>query len=273
MIAVRMPLLDTEVATHIERCETEYFALRLETLRDLPGNPYGVEVRRYGDTLALQARYTNNYWFLNRVMGMNHEDMDYLDEIITWYHTNNVRSRFDIVPSLASPALLRRMHDHGLFQSDFSAALYGVPGSNLYMPSNVTIRPVQAHEGYLLAQLYLDSYGVPQDRRAFVADSLSNLPGHPSVRCYFAFVDAALAGMAVLFLNGDIGYLASAATLPEYRGYGCQQALIYARIAAAAAAGCSLIAAHADVLSTGQRNLEKLGLRVAYTKVVWTERE
>lgn len=273
MIAVRMPLLDSGVAIHIERCETEYFALRLETLRALPGNPYGVEVRRYGDAAALQARYTDNYWFFNRVMGMNHEDMNHLDEIIQWYRANNLGCRFDIVPSLASPLLLRSMHDWGLFQSDFVAALYGVPDSNLSMPGNVTIRPVQAHEGYLMAQLYLDSYRVPQERQAFMADSLRNLPGHPSVRCYFAFLDAALAGMAVLFLSGKVGYLASAAVLPEYRGYGCQQALIKARMAAAAAEGCSLIAAHTDVLSRSQHNLEKLGLRVAYTKVVWTERE
>jgi GNAT superfamily N-acetyltransferase len=273
MIATTMRLMDTESAAHIERCETEYFALRLEMLRALPGNPYGIEVRRYGDMVASQVRHSENYWFFNRVMGMNHEDLGRLDEVIGWYRENKVNCRFDIVPSLASASLLRRLNDYGLFQSDFTAALYGRPGSDLYMPHNVTIRPVQAHEGHLMARVFLDSYWVPEERQRFIADSLSGLPGHPAIRCYFAYVDSSLAGMAVLFLSGDTGYLASAATLPEFRGYGCQQALIYARMAAAAAEGCSLIAAHSDVLSRGQRNLEKLGLRVAYTKVVWTERE
>jgi GNAT superfamily N-acetyltransferase len=67
---------------------------------------------------------------------------------------------------------------------------------------------------------------------------------------------------------GDDAYLAMAGTLPEFRGRGSQAALIHARIGAAAAAGCDLVVATAAFPSSSHRNLERCGLRTAYTKPV-----
>lgn len=271
MLAMSLPLLKPEIALQIEQSEAKYFALRLETLQDVPGNPYGVEIRRYGDAWAMQARNTESYWFFHRVMALGYSHLDDLGEILEWYRENKKRSRFDILPSLASSGLLRSLADEGFYQSEFVAALYGLPSDEMRMPSNVTVRAVQPYEGDQLARIYLDGYGVPEERRRFLGDSVRKLAGHPDVRCYFAYVDSAVAGMAVLYLNGDVGYLASGATLPEYLGHGCRRALHYARLAAARLEGCSLVVAHSDVLGNGQRSLEEVGMRVAYNKAIWTE--
>ena len=69
---------------------------------------------------------------------------------------------------------------------------------------------------------------------------------------------------------GDgIGYLANAATVPGFRGRGCQTALLARRIADAAAAGCDLVAGQATFGSTSQRNMERMGLRPAVTVTTW----
>jgi GNAT superfamily N-acetyltransferase len=58
-----------------------------------------------------------------------------------------------------------------------------------------------------------------------------------------------------------------AATLPEYRNRGVQNALFQARLRAAAAAGCDLAIVCTQPGSLSQRNAERNGFRVAYTKV------
>jgi hypothetical protein len=64
--------------------------------------------------------------------------------------------------------------------------------------------------------------------------------------------------------------LAAAATLPAFHGRGAQTALIHRRLADAAAAGCTLLAVEATPGSQSERNLERIGLRLAYTRVVWS---
>jgi ribosomal protein S18 acetylase RimI-like enzyme len=88
-------------------------------------------------------------------------------------------------------------------------------------------------------------------------------------KLYLARVDGVPAGAALLALDDDLGYLANASTLPDFRRRGVQTALIASRIADAEAAGCEVVASQAEFGSASQRNLERSGLRVAYTKAVW----
>ncbi len=57
-------------------------------------------------------------------------------------------------------------------------------------------------------------------------------------------------------------------TLAPYRGRGIQTAMLQARMADAVAAGCDLAFVGAMPGSTTQRNAERLGFRVAYSKTV-----
>ena len=55
--------------------------------------------------------------------------------------------------------------------------------------------------------------------------------------------------------------------LAEFRGRGVQTALLHARLAAAAEAGCEYAVVVTQGGTTSQRNCERLGFRVAYSKV------
>lgn len=81
------------------------------------------------------------------------------------------------------------------------------------------------------------------------------------------------AGVGLLYLQDRIGLLADATTLPEYRGKGCHAALIDHRVARAAERGCDLLTSFVEFGSASHRNLEKAGLRVAYTKAMWWRAE
>jgi ribosomal protein S18 acetylase RimI-like enzyme len=61
--------------------------------------------------------------------------------------------------------------------------------------------------------------------------------------------------------------LCGAGTLAEFRGRGLQTALLRARMAAAVEAGCEYAVVVTQGATTSQRNVERLGFRVAYSKV------
>ncbi len=87
---------------------------------------------------------------------------------------------------------------------------------------------------------------------------------------YLAEVDGAAAGGGSLAIHDGIATCFGDATLPEFRGRGVQSALLRHRLARGAEAGCDLAASGAAPGSGSQRNMERLGFRVAYTVVMLT---
>jgi ribosomal protein S18 acetylase RimI-like enzyme len=84
---------------------------------------------------------------------------------------------------------------------------------------------------------------------------------------------AAIDGTAVACAAGlvipehRIFALCGAGTAMEFRGRGLQTALLHARLAAAAEAGCEFAVVVTQGSSASQRNCQRLGFRVAYSKV------
>jgi GNAT superfamily N-acetyltransferase len=82
-----------------------------------------------------------------------------------------------------------------------------------------------------------------------------------------ARVEGRVAGGGALAVHGDVGCFFADATLAEERGRGVQAALIAHRLGLAAAAGCRLAMATTAPGSVSQRNYERAGFRVVYTRV------
>ena len=108
------------------------------------------------------------------------------------------------------------------------------------------------------------AYGMPEG----LAPWNAALVGRPGWRCYLAFDGDAPVGTAALFLDGEIGWLGAAATLPTQRRRGGQRALIARRIADATAAGASLLVSETGLApdNPSLRNLLAAGFVVAYER-------
>lgn len=72
-----------------------------------------------------------------------------------------------------------------------------------------------------------------------------------------------------LGMHEGVALLGGASTVPEQRGRGAQGALLAARLERARSTGCDMAIMGAEPGSTSQRNAERSGFRVAYTRTKW----
>ena len=74
---------------------------------------------------------------------------------------------------------------------------------------------------------------------------------------------------ASLAIHQGVALLAGASTIPEFRHCGAQRALLQTRLAHARHLGCDLAMMCAEPGSASQRNAERQGFRIAYTRIKW----
>jgi GNAT superfamily N-acetyltransferase len=87
--------------------------------------------------------------------------------------------------------------------------------------------------------------------------------------CFLAEIKGVAGAAGGLSLHEGVALFAGAATVPEFRRRGLQGALLEARMRYALAHGCDLAMMVAEAGSNSQRNAERQGFRVAYTRMKW----
>jgi hypothetical protein len=81
--------------------------------------------------------------------------------------------------------------------------------------------------------------------------------------------DGAVIATGSLGIHEGVALLAGASTIPTGRGRGAQGMLLGARLIEAARRGCTVALMVANPGTTSQRNAERRGFRVAYTRTKW----
>ena len=89
----------------------------------------------------------------------------------------------------------------------------------------------------------------------------------PQGRSYLAEVNGEIAGGCGMSMRGGVASCYGDSTLPVFRSRGAHTAMICARIAAAMEAGCDVMTAGTVPGSTSQRNYQRMGFVVAYSKI------
>jgi GNAT superfamily N-acetyltransferase len=87
--------------------------------------------------------------------------------------------------------------------------------------------------------------------------------------CFLAERDGVPVASGALHLHGGVALFAGASTIPSARRMGAQRALLDARLRFAADAGCDLAMMVAAPGSASQRNAQRAGFVMAYTRVKW----
>ena len=126
----------------------------------------------------------------------------------------------------------------------------------------------------------------PADRADWIETSVAGLSDDPTIAATFrplaevmthnrasvAYLvehDGAPIATGSLSFHGTVALFAGASTIPAARGRGAQTALLATRLADARRRGCDLAMMVTAPGSTAQRNAERRGFRVAYSRVKW----
>jgi hypothetical protein len=257
-----------ELVARIRRAASAFSVAWVEGMRDLPGNPARVTVERFGGAVALACELLPDLDFVNSVHGLDPDDAGSVADVTAFYRGLGLRGWTELAPVADVERLMEHMTAAGWAQTGFWAAFQGPPSAPP-APAGVEVVEAGAADMADFARIHLDGHEVPPEDRGPDEAAVRAWHGRPGWSLYLALVDGVRAGTAVLTVDHGLAYLANAATLPAMRGRGCQTALLARRIADAAAAGCDTVASLAEFGSGSQRNLERAGLRVAFTQAVW----
>jgi hypothetical protein len=86
---------------------------------------------------------------------------------------------------------------------------------------------------------------------------------------FLAEIDGQPIATGMLTIHDGVALLAGASTIPEARRQGAQLALLEARLRFGAEHGCDIAMMGALPGSASQRNAERHGFRIAYTRIKW----
>lgn len=180
---------------------------------------------------------------------------------------------FHEVSPLAGLELVALLNGRRYQPVELSSVMYRPihKGNAATLPRNekIRVRVIAEHEGDLWAQTnvkgwshlpelvgYLQELGPISTQREDGVSFLAELEGQP----------IAAAGLS---LSGGVALLAGACTIPAARRQGAQLALLDFRLHYAAEQGCDLAMMCAQPGSASQRNAERHGFRIAYTRIKW----
>jgi GNAT superfamily N-acetyltransferase len=140
-------------------------------------------------------------------------------------------------------------------------------------PTRLRIVPVEgdAHAA-AFARVVRTGYGLPES----LEPVLEHVP-RTGWRCYLALDGEEPASAAGLFVSERAGYLGFAATLPEHRGKGGQNALLAERIEEAARLSCDIVLTETgerrdDRPSSSYRNILRAGFEEVAVTANWLGR-
>ena len=264
-----VPVMTKQLAKRVHHSLTSLTVAGLASAQQQPGNPFGIELRRFGSATAiLAARAPADGWW-NRVVGLQPDDASQIDDIVAFYRKYGRRCHVDLEPLTLTEAITSRLAAHRFHPVANGTLLYGVADAGMPQShTDIGIREIGPDEAARFAELWADGFEIAGAGRAAALQIRMGWFTLPENRRYVAYVDGVAAAMAALFVHDGVGHLNVGATLPAYRGRGIHFALTNRRIADAAKAGCDLVIGDTGAFgSTSQNNMERAGLRIAYTRV------
>lgn len=200
-----------------------------------------------------------------------------VDAFETFFFSRNSRAQLVVCP-LAHPSLLGELskREYTVAEMENVLALPLDANSVASAPaSEVEVRPVEPGEGREWAEIVARGFieqpeFVPAGSDLKLDETFIRLLMAGSEAKDYCSFAASLAGQMIgggsLFIHDGVAMLNGASTLAAFRRRGAHSALHFARLAYALSAGCNLARVVTQPGSISQRNAERRGFRVVYTR-------
>jgi hypothetical protein len=184
---------------------------------------------------------------------------------------------FHEVSPLADGSSLALLNERGYQPIEFTSVMFRPIRQYTHAPESsnerIQVRLARGGEEELWTQIASKGWSEYSELTDFMLEI-----GQISVRregglSFFAESEGQPVATGVLNISDGVALLAGASTIPEARKRGAQQALLDSRLRYAANHGCDIAMMCALPGSASQRNAERHGFRIAYTRVKWRHKD
>jgi hypothetical protein len=197
-----------------------------------------------------------------------------LDQMERFFRSRGSAATVDICP-FADFSLVELLSQRGYRISEFANVMVRGIAPGEEVPDNAETTEVR-----LADRSEAELYGNTVVRGFFGRDEVtpeeSNLGRvlfhMPEALAYFGVVDSMPVSCGQMAIHHGVASCFGDSTVIAYRRRGAHTAIIRARVAEAAGRGCDLITAGVSPGTTSQRDYERVGFQVAYTKLTMVHR-
>jgi GNAT superfamily N-acetyltransferase len=195
-----------------------------------------------------------------------------LDRIEAFFRQRGAPVLHEVSP-LADKAVMPLLCARGYQPVELTSVMYlplaGRPAPDLPRNENIRTRMIEEPDQEIWARTSLEGWKGLVEFDDILLDLMRMVAGVEGGKRFLAELEGRPIAAGALNIDDEVALLAGASTIPEARSQGAQRALLEARLRYAAEAGCVLAMMGAEPGSASQRNAERQGFRIAYTRVKW----
>jgi Acetyltransferase (GNAT) domain len=194
----------------------------------------------------------------------------HLDELERFFRDRGAPVFHEISP-LADATHTALLAGRGYQPFEFTSVVYRPiePDTAIAADPAIAVRVVGPGEHDSWSATAADGWAENPELREFILRMAHVHGACGDTRLFLAEHEGRPIATGALCLRGRVALLAGASTIPEGRGRGAQNSLLAARLAYAVEQGCDLAMMGASPGSASQRNAERHGFRIAYTRTKW----
>jgi GNAT superfamily N-acetyltransferase len=195
-----------------------------------------------------------------------------LDEIEEFFRARGAEI-FQEVSPLADSSALAFLTQRNYHPIEFTSVLYRPIREDIQLTASrnerIEVRRTQDDERELWGRTAKQGWSEFSELAAFLDEVGRVSAKRKGALSFLAELDGQAIATGAMSICEGVALLAGASTIPEGRRQGAQLALLESRLRYAAAQGCDIALMGALPGSASQRNAERHGFRIAYTRVKW----
>lgn len=262
------PFADIELARRLERTEArgnaDFVEARKETFPDVGAD--------WIEVAGTYAMFDGAGSPLTQTFGLGVFQPitdDDLDQVEQFFQSRGADVFHEVCP-IADSSVFSLFAKRGYHPIEFSNVMYRPITTDLSLreANAINVRLVEKNESELWAETAFEGWSEFTEVADFLRD-LGQVTSRSKSLSFLAELDGKPIATGALTIAGDVALLAGASTIPTARRQGAQLALLEQRLRYAASQGCTIGMMVAAPGSGSQRNAERHGFRVAYTRTKW----
>jgi hypothetical protein len=268
---------NSEMVRRLQNAHADHINDLYRQSMHLPGNPYGIEILRIGDTKIFLS---NQNRLENRAIFTGNETMQELREVTALFDRKGVDGFFEINPAnfyRSDPfswksEMLPALIELGYHAGDFRCVWYLEAYQDLVRyESDIQIKQFTSREvdEYIKDKLAVEPV---EEANILQETELIRREFTPAWTYFIGYEGNRPVSISKLFVMNNFGYLAWGFTLKEFRRMGHHRAHVLARVRHSFESGCKLVYTVTDFNVPSSLSLQKVGFKLAYNYLLMERR-